>query len=119
MDTDKEHENTPAKGTNRSKMPGFSLLQLTSPMVLYAPLGTNTTDCRPIFISDQTIQWEISPRYLAYCLEQMYDYHEMIHVWVNTGAKGTTEKKKKLKKKYNQWRIESTRCRRHCQRSSG
>jgi hypothetical protein len=101
MATDKEHGNTPTKGTNRSETPGFSLSRLTSPMVLYALSGTNTIDCKPIFISDQTIQWEISPRYLAYCLEQMYDYNETIHVWVKTGAEVLPEKKKKKpKKKY-------------------
>jgi hypothetical protein len=31
----------------------------------------------------------------------MYDYDETIHVWVKTGAEGSTEKKKKKpKKKY-------------------
>jgi len=63
-------------------------------MVLYAPTGTNTIDFRPIFIHDATIQWEISPRYLAYCLNQMYDYDEKIHVWIKTTVEGEKKKPK-------------------------
>ncbi|KAJ7463554.1 hypothetical protein FB451DRAFT_1403572 [Mycena latifolia] len=61
------------------EVPGFSFEQLKPPMVLYALEGTNTIDCRPIFIHDMTIQWEISPQYLEYCLDQMYDYDNSAH----------------------------------------
>ena len=69
-------------------------------MVLYAPQGTNTIDCRPIFIDDTTIQWEISPQYLEYCLSQMYDYNDKIHVWIQSEPSDPKPKKKAKKKKY-------------------
>lgn len=101
--TERTQRRKPVWEETKSTIPGFSYHRHTAPMVLYSPEGTNTVDCRPIFIHDQSLQWEISPRYLAYCLSQVYDYDENIHVWINLAEGELTgepkEKPKKPKKK--------------------
>lgn len=86
-----------------NKIPELSFHRFTSPMLLYSPIGTNTADCKRVFIHDQTIQWEISPRYLGYCLAQVYTYDEKAHAFINEVTEEEKEKpkkKKKPKKKY-------------------
>jgi hypothetical protein len=75
---------------------------MTSPLAIYAPEGTNTTHCRPIYIHDLTTHWEISPQYLAYCLDQADDYDKVARVFVDATISGETKKKPKKKagKKY-------------------
>jgi hypothetical protein len=91
----------PCKGHEQKRDTGFLAIMTHFPDGIIRTIGHehNRLQAHIHFRSNYTIG-DIQ-RYLAYCLKQMYDYDETIHVWVKTGAEGSTEKKKKKpKKKY-------------------